>query len=717
MNPGSGAALLRALAHAGFAACAALLLVAVGQPIFSDDAWWHLALGAAYAQQGPWLAEDPLLFTATGPPPPLSWLADRLLHAVVASGGFQALRAAHVALVAAILALVWRAARDAGRSALAGSAAAAGFAALSAYRLVQLRPELASIAGALLLYRALLADSGLPSLPRVLLCAAGIGLWANLHSGFALGLGLLAVAAAGLGLAAPLRSQAARAADRARAARVLLALALGALASLAHPSGSGIFREVLGAGSEMLGSGLVSDEWRPIDPLRWPVANLPPSLLSWAAVWALLLATPWAALRSVRSWRSGGAAGADPALLAIALVSLAAMLSASRFLWLGVFPCLLVLRAARGRAEGAPAPGLARSAAAAAAALALVPGFLRAGDWPMISRGIPTELASYAEPYPAAKYESHAVWLLRDAGLEGHLFGGYGAGGYLGYWLAPRLRLAWNGSLNLSAERMRANLALRERSGTAEEPDFAALLDAVGIDLFLGTGLPIGARANRPLAYTTVHLEGEPGWIQIFRSLRSALYLRANERNAANLRRIAEHYAAEAVPFDPERGFEPRAVIAGARAWATRHGLIPTDFERLSSGLSAQAPASERATLLDALAAIQMLLGLYADALDADEALLALAPGHPPALRRRICSLLHLGTPPALARLPAAAGALAARSGAGSPALELVAAARLAARQGGLPARERVRLPCLTPDDEQRLAIAMLRPPARLGRD
>ena len=32
--------------------------------------WWHLALGRAYAAQGPWLDADPLLYTATAAPAP-----------------------------------------------------------------------------------------------------------------------------------------------------------------------------------------------------------------------------------------------------------------------------------------------------------------------------------------------------------------------------------------------------------------------------------------------------------------------------------------------------------------------------------------------------------------------------------------------------------------------------------------------------------------------
>ncbi len=96
-----------AISFAALLALAVLLLIAVGQPVFTDDAWWHLALGRAYAQVGPWLSGDPLLFTAPGPPVPAAWLADLLLYATQHVGGFAALRALHVAVVAGILALTW----------------------------------------------------------------------------------------------------------------------------------------------------------------------------------------------------------------------------------------------------------------------------------------------------------------------------------------------------------------------------------------------------------------------------------------------------------------------------------------------------------------------------------------------------------------------------------------------------------------------------------
>ena len=40
------------LAHVALSATAASLLFAIARPLFTDDAWWHLALGRAYARAG-----------------------------------------------------------------------------------------------------------------------------------------------------------------------------------------------------------------------------------------------------------------------------------------------------------------------------------------------------------------------------------------------------------------------------------------------------------------------------------------------------------------------------------------------------------------------------------------------------------------------------------------------------------------------------------------
>ena len=133
---------------------------------YPDQGKDHLALGERYAAAGPWLDEDPLLFSAEGPPANASWLFDLALHAVERSLGFQGLRLLHVLLAGISLLLAHALFRRASASDAAACLASGLFAVLSWYRFVQLRPELVSIAASLLLVWLLLREERPPSWRR-----------------------------------------------------------------------------------------------------------------------------------------------------------------------------------------------------------------------------------------------------------------------------------------------------------------------------------------------------------------------------------------------------------------------------------------------------------------------------------------------------------------------------------------------------------------------
>jgi len=631
------------LVHAAALVVVALLLVSAGQPLFTEDTWWHLSMGEAYLEEGPWLAADPLLHTATGAPAPAAWLSGVALHAVERGFGFQGLRVAHALAVAAILILAWSTLRRAADSAVFASLGTLLFANLSAYRLFQLRPHLFTILASLLLFRWLLERSEPPSWRRVAAATALLALWANLHGGFLLGPLLLAAGVAGVVLAAWLRAPAAPSGWR-RARRLAAALGLGLLATLLNPTGARPHWLYFAAGGETPGLELIADEWSPLHLLQLPPANLPPSPLAWAVVWGLLLAAPCAVWLQLRRRRheapSPTTPAPDSALLAVAGVSAAALLSAVRLLWLGLFPLLLVGRCVRAlgtRARGSrPAPLWS----AALAAWLLVLGFVRLGDWPMISNAV--ERARYAQPYAATKYDAYTTWFLRDAQLEGNLFNDYRSGNFLGYWLAPRMRVFVNGSLNVPKHVMDAREAIRRRASDLDGESFVELLDRYHIDVFFGAGMPVVTAPNRPVISTTTHLERTPGWILVYRNVRTAVYLRNDERNRSNLERVAAYYAREGVPFDPALGFDTERVIREAPRWALENALVPIGFaqlERLAASFDPlrSGPARER------LASLYAVLGLYEHAAKLDRRRLQQDPRSVTAARRLLWSLLHLG--------------------------------------------------------------------------
>jgi hypothetical protein len=454
----------------------------------------------------------------------------------------------------------------------------------------------------------------------------------------------------------------------------------------------------------------VADEWQPVSPFQLPTPGLPPSLLGWALLCALLAATLVAAFFAVRSWRKpagSGAGGVDPAQLAVAAAGLVAPLVAARFLWLAILAVIALGAWLRPRLWSLR-PAVAWCIAAVS--LALVPGFVGAGDWPMISQAV--SWRSYRLPYPPAKWYAHTVWFLDDAELEGHVFNDYFMGGFLGYWLAPELRAFVNGTLNVSSETLDAGRAIREHRGAATGESFLELLDRQGIDVFVGIHLPEVGNPTRPWSYTTAHLEGAPGWTLVFRNLRSAVYLRADADNSANLERVSAYYQRADVPFDPARGFDAWQVVRQSRTWALIHGLLPIDID--------QAEAAARGANLglrehgrDRLASVYAALGVYEQAVRTDRLLLGSNPDARLARRRLVWSLLRLGR---FEEAAAEADALEALAGDDGLAREIASTARAAAA-GDPEASTRIALlPLFTRGEAAATLIGFVSPPIRLPR-
>ncbi len=623
------------------------ILVSVGQPLFAEDSWWHLAMGRAYAASGPWLEADPLLFTAREAPAPAAWLSGLLLYLVEKSTGFHGLRVVHVALVVAMFVAAFRALHRVSRSIEFASAATALFAAMSAYRLFQLRPELLSILLAIVVVSALVLRSRGPrpshsrfELRAMAIAALLFAFWANAHAAFLLGPILLGAAIFGITSARLLKLDSPHtAAGRGRA--LLLALLAGTAATLINPTFADPHLLYFEAGGETPELGLVVDEWARFRPFTWPEANLPPSLLSWCATWLLLMTTPLLVVRALRTETTHSDSAPttpDPALLAIAGASLVAMLLAVRFSWMSIFVLLAIGDCLR-TASPVGRVGTRRTIAAVAA-LVTAFTFIPFGAWPMISHGV--RAATYAEPYPASKHHAHAVWFLADTGIEGRLFNDYASGNFLGYWLSPKLETFINGSLNVPRETMDDALAIGRRGWDCPE-GFEALLDRYEIDVFFGTGLPRQGKPNRPVGFTTRHLEGNDGWIPIFRNFTSGVYLRRNARNRENLERVASYYARAGIPFEATaRGFDPREAIRIAPQWAIDHGVIPRNWSRVLERTRVPDP-TRRLAAQSRRAGILAALGAYELAAEIDRGILRRQPRALGAARRLLFSLLQLG--------------------------------------------------------------------------
>ncbi len=637
------------LVHVPAASLALLTILLAGQPIYANDTWIHLALGEAFAAQGPWLAADPHLYAAPGPPSPSSWLGSVALFGAWSGLGFTGLRILHAAWVALILGLAWLCVRRASTSSRAASAALVLFIALSTYRLVQLRPDLFSIAATFAIALLLVLPRSVPGPKTVAASALIAAIWANVHAAFLLGPLLILGVGASLWLLPCLPGVSGQPEDRERARRLAIAGALMLLATLANPQGLSAHLAYLQSGEETLALRAVADEWGPTNLLAWPLPNLPPTWAAWVVSWVCVVIVVWGGIRMLGELRRGlrpEERSVDPALWALAVAGMIAALLASRFLWLEIFALAvggaLLFRGRRSRSLSAGQPPIrcGRTALTGVAVVLAVGLHLLVGDWVLVSRSFG---ADYRQPYHAGRFNGHAIWFLADSGVQGRIYNDYPLGGFMSFWLSPALQMSSSGTMNVAVEAMEANLAIGNRLSVREGESFEALLDRQGIDLFLGTGLPIEAIPGRRDPSSVHHLEAEPGWILVFRSLRGAVYLRRNPRNARNLERIADYYAAQGVPFDPQAGFDVERAIARSPDWAIDHGIVPVDFVALVASVRAASSGRSVTPEMHRLATLYATLGLYDRALAVDRRILLMSRGDFEAGRRSLWCLLRAG--------------------------------------------------------------------------
>ncbi len=165
-------------------------------PVHSLDVWWHLRTGRLIVEEGRIPTNDPFTYTAAGRPwVTHEWLAEVLTWLGHAVGGVDLLVVLKAALAALALGLsawaglVGRDPHERLPAAALGVAIAVPLIAARAF----VRPHLltAVLLGATLLLLQLESTSG-RRIWRVLLLPVFL-LWANLHSGFVLGLGLVGV--------------------------------------------------------------------------------------------------------------------------------------------------------------------------------------------------------------------------------------------------------------------------------------------------------------------------------------------------------------------------------------------------------------------------------------------------------------------------------------------------------------------------------------------
>ncbi len=660
-------------------AMVAAMIQLAGRPLSTDDFWWHLKMGEIYASQGFDLEADPISFTAEGPPDPHQWLFGVSLHGARQLVGLQGLRVIHAVLVVGILWLAFSSFRRVSGSTLIACAATSMWLAISWWRLFQFRPDLLSIAATLGIYRLLFeawyVDGKLsagargvgswvppaPTWPKVFAAVAVLVVWANMHTLFAIGPALVVAALLGCVLMEALRwvarpgSDAPAALKQAStpvAQRLAAALGLGLVATLFNPRGIDQHLTFF-TSAESSALWRVRDEWKhfdPLDSIGFGPAMSPISLVATDAVIVLFAIAAGFALWRFARRRDGESIHLfGPVGFGLGLAGIVAMAVAVRFLWMGVFPLLYLLRFVRlwGVAEAKASSSTWTNWAWGILAGLVAVGFFRAPNYQAAASSLPRETSAYfSTAFDRDKYYPIGVDFLRETGVKGRLFNSYSMGGFIAYWLSPDLLTFIDGRMNFPDEALHDYKTITlQRAGTSET--FLDVLDRREVEVFFGVGFPTGPRNTEATLYTTASLERSPNWRLISRSMRHAIYLRERSddpRYQQNMDRVEGYYRAEGVPFDRTRGFDVSRVIAERPDWAATHNLLPSHFDSLLTATRSEEPAV-RAAALEALGLSFALSGAYPEQLAIDRVAVALRPRAKAPLRRMIYALLRLDQP------------------------------------------------------------------------
>lgn len=372
-------------------------------PLVDPDLWWHLAAGTQMLGGGGLPRFESWSWTLSGTPwADFEWLAQLALAGLHGAAGFQGLVAVKAALCAAAVVSVYGLARR--EEASPATALLGALLALSAVRLrAHARPELTT----LLLLPVFLAAARercrgpFPLWPLVPLTA----LWANLHGGWPLGPGVLALAAGGR--AWQVRSHA----DPAARSLALMAAAC-AMASMANAYGFEAHRVILRHIAHPPAAAGI-EEW------------MSEGLRHFPAFWLLLAAAAARLTFDLRRDRREALFWV-PVLAPLALLGLGGARFAPLF-------CLAAPAYVLSRTAGLSlAPVAIRGIWAAAAALAL------ALAWPARNR-------RWDQPVRWDRTPREALAFLDGEGVGGRLFNDYGFGGYVTYASEGRRKVYFDG--------------------------------------------------------------------------------------------------------------------------------------------------------------------------------------------------------------------------------------------------------------------------------
>ena len=467
------------------ALCAAVVLLsaAAGLDALGDpDVWWHLLLGQWAISHAQVPLTEMLTYTANGlAAVPHEWLADVGFAAVTAAGGLFLLALLMGAVWwSGVVAIVVRSRlRGAGPVAIAAGVA---LAAKTAEPVLGTRTQILTFA--LVCWTLWIADTYLRTGGRRLWLLPPLFLvWANMHGGFAAGLGFLVLI-----VVAEAAKRVLHLRDRVEWLRIrTLALVTGvaALAACINPIGPALYRFAVVTATTEQQKGII--EWLPpnfADPGLWALGAF---LVSFAALAGV------AAVRRRLDLRDGvlACAGCVMALLAVRNTSLCVAVAAP--VWIASasdLGCMIRRRRAPRRER------VTRAAVAMGAIIVALGGGAVAYTAFRVH-------AAASPPGIAAAYPACAATVLARSPSTQRVFAVYGDAGYIAYRLWPHALVYVYGDDTAIGTAIFQDY-YRIAAGAQTSPTAMQLLDAGGTTAVLYPSGPLTAQLARTAGWTHV---------------------------------------------------------------------------------------------------------------------------------------------------------------------------------------------------------------------
>ncbi|MBW2107314.1 MAG: hypothetical protein JRI36_01435 [Deltaproteobacteria bacterium] len=528
-----------------------VVIVALGtifyKPVFSYDLWVHLKMGEYIVRHGLTLPQtDPLCDPNGRTLVHHEWLSQVLFYLVHRAFGLNGVRILRVLLVSAALGFIfWGALRLSGRL---SSALLALFCCAYLFRTRYLiRPELFSLVLLSFFYVRYLTVEKRPGRAGYVAWFVLCVLWINLHPFMIL---------AGIMLAVVIAS---RMVERYTPAGRFFARSTGGYnpvflmvlflaASLMSPQGLHVYAYIFDTTSVVK---RYIFEWQPVfDALQSPYLKaVTGGTLSFPWLMKALMIAVIGLFVLVFSLCCAARRPWPLEDLLIGVMMCAMAVKAARFVWLLFIPLVLVLKHGRPWIRALGTPGQKGLVAVILWSGVAVSG----GYW--LFEGIHRVPYNLTHQIEAINYPTTATRILKQTDLSGRLYNPIEWGGYLAYHLLPYYKPFIDTRSDLHGETKLIHAMMIQ----FRYPGYKKLLAHYGFDIVLLKKFP--GQDRPPLGRR---------WIRIFDDAASSMYLKANDHNSMNLKKIVAYYKKHDIPFDPEKGFRP-AMLQTSDMDGTKH--------------------------------------------------------------------------------------------------------------------------------------------------